>query len=286
MSNSVLTRAEEFMWKNARLLERRRFSYHFKGGSRGSVIEALRAYQNDDGGFGNALEPDIRCPDSQPVPVQHAIEFLDEVGFDEALVQQACDWLMMNTTAEGGVPWLLPSALAYPRAWWWNCEENPVASLNPTAAIAGVLHKNNFKHDWLDRAASYCWSKIADFEAAEMHQTGVVLTFLYHVPDRQRAEVEIKRIIESMLAGGLVADADDTNYVRKPLDWAPTPEHPLFNYFRQERIDANLDAIISEQQEDGGWDISFDTTTPACRLEWRGWLTLSRLQTLRAFGRV
>lgn len=286
MSNSILEQAEEFIWQNARLLERRRFAYHFKGGSRESVVEAIRAYQNDDGGFGNALEPDIRCPDSQPVPVQHAVEFLDEVGFDDAMVQRACDWLLTVTTSEGGVPWLLPSALAYPRAWWWKTEENPAASLNPTAAIAGLLHKNDFKHEWLDQATAYCWSKIKSFEAAEMHDTGTALKFLYHVPDRQRAEAEIARLVEIMLAGDLVADVDDTNYVRKPLDWAPTPDHPLSRHFQQERINANLEAIIGEQQEDGGWDISFDATTPACRLEWRGWVTLSRMKTLRAYGRL
>lgn len=52
----------------------------FKDGSPNYVVDALRLYQNADGGFGNALEPDIRCPDSQPVPVQYALKVLDPVG--------------------------------------------------------------------------------------------------------------------------------------------------------------------------------------------------------------
>ena len=142
MGSSIFDRAETFIWQNARLLERQQFAYHFKGGSRASVIAALRAYQNSDGGFGNALEPDVRCPESQPVPVQHAFEILDTVGFDREMVQQTCDYLMMIATPEGGVPWLLPSAHHYPRASWWNTVDSPPASLNPTAAIAGLLHKN------------------------------------------------------------------------------------------------------------------------------------------------
>ena len=82
---SVFDHAETFIWSNARLLERRLFAYHFRGGARQAVLAALRAYQNEDGGFGQALEPDIRCPDSQPVPVQHALEIMDAVGADAVI---------------------------------------------------------------------------------------------------------------------------------------------------------------------------------------------------------
>src|SRR5512143_3446799 len=130
---NLFERAEEFIWHNARLLERRLFDFHFRSGSSHAVLSALRAYQNEDGGFGNALEPDIRCPDSQPVPVQHALEVLDTVGLMQGIAQPVCDYLLTITTHEGGVPWLLPTALAYPRAPWWTTNDSPSASLNPTA---------------------------------------------------------------------------------------------------------------------------------------------------------
>ena len=38
----------------------------FEDGPAEPVIEALRGYRNPDGGFGHALEPDVRCPSSQP----------------------------------------------------------------------------------------------------------------------------------------------------------------------------------------------------------------------------
>jgi hypothetical protein len=285
-TTDTFARGEEFIWKNARLLERQRFAYHFKGGSRESVLTALRAYQNADGGFGNALEPDIRCPESQPVPVQHALEFLDTVGFETKMVQRACDYLMTITTSEGGVPFVLPSVLHYPRAPWWNTDDNPPASLNPTAAIAGLLHKNGVQHEWLDRATAFCWSKIGGLQPTEMHELGAVLTFLYHAPDRRRADQELSRLIEPMFAAGLVAGAHDTGYVRKPLDWAPTPEHPLRKHFRQEEIQANLEAIVVGQQADGGWNIPWQAVSPGCELEWRGWVTLGALQTLQANGQL
>lgn len=107
--NDIFQRAEEFMWHNARLLERMRFAFHFQHGSPDAVLAALRGYENVDGGFGNALEPDIRCPDSQPVPVQHALECMDAVGFDAEVAQRTCDFLASISTEEGGVPFVLPS---------------------------------------------------------------------------------------------------------------------------------------------------------------------------------
>lgn len=290
MYDSLFERAEEFIWKNARLLERRRFAYHFKGGTCDDVLAALRAYQNVDGGFGQALEPDIRCPESQPVPVQHALEFMGEVGTDAdgggEMVRRACNYLMTITTSEGGVPWLLPSALNYPRAPWWQTEAEPPASLNPTAAIAGLLYKHNVEHPWLTDAAAYCWAKITELQPTEMHEIGCVLTFLYHAPDRARAERELARLVEGMVAAGLIANAADEGYVRKPLDWAPTPDHPLRQYFTNEQIEANLEALAAGQQADGGWTIPWPPLSPACELEWRGWVTVSALLTLRANGRL
>ncbi len=106
---NLFERAEEFIWHNARLIERQLFDFHFRSGSSQAVLSALRAYQNEDGGFGNALEPDIRCPESQPVPTQHALAILDVIGFDEIMVQRICDFLISITTEEGGVPFVLPS---------------------------------------------------------------------------------------------------------------------------------------------------------------------------------
>ena len=286
MSQSILERAEAFIWKNARLLERQLFAYHFKNDSPESVRAILLAYQNKDGGFGHALEPDIRCPDSQPVPVEHALKILDTIGFDEQIAKQACDYLTTISTPEGGVPWLLPSAHAYPRAPWWNAQENLPASLNPTAGIVATLHKNHFQHNWVTSATEFCWSKIATLQPTEMHEMGVVLSFLYNASDQDRAQKERDRIITPFLQSDLVADVNDTSYVRKPLDWAGTPDHPLRKHFKPEDIEANLDVLIADQQEDGGWNITWPATSPTCELEWRGWVTLEKLLTLKANGRL
>lgn len=283
---TILEQAELFVWRNGRLLERARFAFHFLDGSGEAVRRALLAYQNEDGGFGNGLEPDIRCPDSQPVPAQHALEFLDEVGFDAEIAGRVCDYLATITTAEGGVPWLMPSAHQYPRAPWWQAEAGLPASLNPTAAIVGLLHKNNFHHPWLVGATAFCWSAIEALDPTEFHTAGTALTFLFHAPDQTRAAKEMDRLFQQMRTNQLVADVDAEGYVRKPLDWAPTPDHPLRSCFSSEAIEASLDGVMAEQKEDGGWDIPWPPLSAGCHLEWRGWVTVEKLRLLKGNGRL
>ena len=82
------------MLRNARLLDRHLFAYLLDGAPSEPAIDALRAYRNADGGFGNALEPDKRCPDSHPVDTEVALGILDFVdGFNDPTVGALCDWL-------------------------------------------------------------------------------------------------------------------------------------------------------------------------------------------------
>ena len=55
---SILDNGSEFIWRNARALERSIFEYRFSDGSPERILSIVRSYQNEDGGFGHALEPD------------------------------------------------------------------------------------------------------------------------------------------------------------------------------------------------------------------------------------
>lgn len=282
-----LAAATDFVWRTARLLERRRFAYLFLDGEREAVVEALRPYQNPDGGFGNALEPDVRAPVSQPIPTWTALCILDEAeAFGDPMVARACDYLLSISTAEGGVPYVLPSVRDYPRAPWWETEDQPPAALNPTAAIAALLHKHHVEHPWLVAATDYCWDKLDELDDTSAYEMRAVLPFLDFAPDRQRAERVFDRIGPKILEQHLVAlspaAGEDTH---SPLDFAPTPTSLARRLFSDTLVEAHLDALASAQQEDGGWTINWLAWNPATTLEWRGVVTIRALVTLRAYGR-
>jgi hypothetical protein len=282
-----LSKATDFMWRTARLLERRRFAYFFLNGGRQAVLEALRPYQNPGGGFGNGLEPDIRAPVSQPVPTWTALCILDEAeAFVDPMVIGACDYLLSITTAEGGVPFVLPPVRDYPHAPWWEAGDQPPASLNPTAAIAALLHKHRVEHPWLAAATEYCWRKLDSMDTTDPYEMRAVLPFLDFVPDRQRAEKVFARVGPKILEQNLVALTPTTQEeTHTPLNFAPHPQSLARRLFSDQVIEAHLAALASAQQEDGGWQFNWLAWNPAAALEWRGIVTIEALVTLRAYGR-
>lgn len=287
----VFAWAANFIWTNARLLDRQRFACNFLGAPSDSVVVALRPYQNADGGFGNALEPDKRCPDSQPVDVETALRVLDDLDdaaiWRDPMIGRVLGFLEAITTSEGGIPWVLPSVRNYPRAPWWDAGDNPPASVNPTAAIAGLLIKHGISHPWIERASAFCWRKLADDPTEDVHSLLCLLTFLENAPDRPRAERELNRIGERILSRGLAElDPAGEGYVKKPLDWAPTPTCWAAQLFDDKLLEAHLDALVARQQPDVGWAISWPPLSPLVELEWRGFVTVEALKTLRAYGRL
>ena len=89
----------------------------------------------------------MRASVSQPVPTWTALCILDEAeAFADPMVMRACEYLQSITAAEGGVPFALPSVRDYPHVPWWESADQPPAALNPTAAIAALLHKHHIAH--------------------------------------------------------------------------------------------------------------------------------------------
>jgi hypothetical protein len=284
----VLEAAAGFLWRSGRLLDRYRFAHRFLGGERTPVLAALAAYQNPDGGFGNALEPDLRGPASQPEPVEVAFWVLDELdAMDHPMVAAACDWLASVSTDEGGVPFVLPSALAHPRAPWWQTEPDPPAALVPTAAIAGLLHKHRVDHPWGRGATAFTWRAVEAMTEPGAYEIRSVLPFLEHVDDRDRAEAAFRRVGALALERGLVAlDPAAEGEVHGPLDFAPSPGAMARRLFGDEVIEAHLDHLQAAQRPDGGWTVNFPAWTEAAGLEWRAWVTVHNLGVLRAYGRL
>jgi hypothetical protein len=281
-----LAAAEQFLLREGRLLERRGFELRYRDGSAAAVFAALIPYRNDDGGFGNALESDIRGRSSQPVPLERALELLDEIDvFDSEVVAAGCDWLSSVSTDEGGVPFVLETVEDGPHAPWW--EPTGKAYINPTAGIAGVLYKRGVDHPWLEGATAFCWTALErDFESIGPDDAVSILAFLEHVPDRERADAMFERLGKRILDKLVALDPGASGYVKSPLEYAPQPGRLGRRLFDDATIDAHLDAVAEKQQEDGGWPITWEPPSAAAVSEWRGFVTLRVLGVLDDYGRL
>lgn len=287
LHDTDLARAADFMRHNGRLIDRHRFAMHFRGGGAGPVLAALRPYENADGGYGHALEPDLRGEGSQPVPAQHALQFLHEAGADDdPAVARTAGYVSSITAAGGGVPFVLPTVRDTPHGPWWQTPDDPPGNINPTGALAGMLHRAGSGHPWLGPATDFCWRHLEDADIEPgAYDALSVLTFLDHVPDRDRAEAVFTRVRDA-LAAPVSLDPHAEGPRHLPLDFAPAPGGHGRRLFTDDVIDAHLDALVGAQDDDGGWDVDFLSWTPITRPEWRGFITVERLRTLRAYGRL
>src|SRR5271165_6437593 len=288
MNTPDLNSAAQFLAGSGRVLEKRRFSRLFGDGEAGPVSAAVGAYRNPDGGFGHGLEPDCRCPASQPAAAEQAIRILDEADtWDAALVGGACDWLQLNAAAGGGATFVEPSVLRWPHAPWWVPEEGRPASLIATGLIAGTLHARGAEHPWLDRATEVMWSRIGELSAPSAYEMLGVCRFLDRVPDRERAERAFDRAGPLLLDGKLVTlDPDEPGEVHGPLEFAPRPQSLARQLFDENTVAVHLDHLADDQREDGGWTFSWFEWSAAAALDWRGVMTVEALLVLRRNGRM
>lgn len=295
-SGDVFERARTFIYSSARLLDRMRFAYLFENGSKEKVLQALRAYQNEDGGFGHALEPDMRCPDSQPVATEVGLYILNEVkSCDTEIFDGVLSYLKSITLSGGGLPRSTTRVNDYPHAPWWITEQDDIPSINPTGSIVGMLMAQNARIDfydepWFRSHISFLWNCLEENLPNDFHDAMQWIPFLEHVEKVTGQDTErvnhYRAILDHWLSGpkGIERDENAEGYVHKVLDYAPEPESYASRIVSDEEVNRHLDWFISTQQEDGGWGISFPSVSVANEQEWRGWLTVERLKILKAYG--
>jgi hypothetical protein len=102
---------------------------------------------------------------------------------------------------------------------------------------------------------------------------------------RNRAAIEQLR--PNLDADGSVAVRGGTENERlTPLTLSARPAARSRALFTEDQIEADLDRLEQEQQDDGGWTFDWLAWSQGQSVETRGAVTLQALATLGAHGRV
>ena len=152
LTDKQIDLTKDFIFREGRLLERKLFEYFFENGSKRSCVQALQAYQNPDGGFGNGIEPDLLCPTSTAIGAETAMYILDVIDyFDDELFGDLINWIVSNQNLEGYIPHPPATLGKYPhQPWWSNPDDNRIL------VLAGLLKKWGVENDQLfSRARVY-----------------------------------------------------------------------------------------------------------------------------------
>src|SRR5262249_20445325 len=229
-------------------------------------------------------EPDLRCPSSQPAPTLYALEILNEAGAaDGELARGARGWVASIAEPDGAVPSVLPGFDDYPHAPWFTPEPGSILTL----ALAAVLHVGRVADgDWLASATDWCWRAIATNEQPRGYWLKYACAFLDAVPDEDRARRAIASLAGRVDASAVSPVGGVEGEALRALDLSPRPHSRSRGLVGDPQIEAHLDAVESEQQEDGGWMFDWLAWSPAQRTDWRGNVTIRALTWLRDNGRL
>jgi hypothetical protein len=156
-------KSKAFLYKNGRLIERKLFEYFFENGTQQACLKALTAYQNEDGGFGNGIEPDLSCPDSSAIGAETAMVILEWIGCQHTEVAyRLVDWIITHQNAGGFIQHPPENMVNYPyQPWWKNPDKERILSL------AGILKKWGYDRPVFYQKARNCYSNLpfpADIE--------------------------------------------------------------------------------------------------------------------------
>ena len=120
---AVFSQIRACIYRYARQVEAAWWRCLFENGSSGEVVAALRAYQNEDGGFGNGLEPDCANPGTTPAATFLAYSRLRSVGRDGKDEPMIRDIMRYVENTEHFTD----------RGWLWAVPSSPVVMVSTTS---------------------------------------------------------------------------------------------------------------------------------------------------------
>jgi hypothetical protein len=299
LSRSLYDKAVHFLNHDARPLERALYAYHFAGSPASDVLNAVATFQNADGGFGHALEPDMRLNDSSVIATTVAFQHFRELNLsaDNPILANACRYLL-NIYDSSHVNWPIipPNVDDAPHApWWVHSGDLENSKSNPRAEIAGYL--NEYPQHFPDEMRETVTRSVVDYlldqpDQLEMHDLMcyIRLSETPNLSDNTRQTLLEK--LKCVVANTVEHDPEKwKNYGLPPLSVIASPDSPFADLFT-DSIHQNLDFIIDRQNEDGTWkpNWSWGDQWPDAweqtKHDWMGVITLDNLRKLRAFGRL
>jgi len=290
---------------HGRAVEQARLAFHFDGGRAAELYTALLPYQNEDGGFGHALEPDLRTPASSAIATQQGLMLLREVGApsSEPLVQRAVAFLLA-TLDQVSLRWEIvpPAVEEAPHAPWWRYGESAGSEdgfqSNPRAALIGFLCEHQslvpapLLHQLLAAQLAHLAAQPTD-QGIDMHALPCYLILAMSpnlpAPLRETLVTTLRQAVQ----GTVTTDpADFTGYTLLPLDVAPRPDALLATTVERTAVDVQLDALIEAQLADGSWPVPWswafvdEAAWAQAERDWKGAIALKNLRVLADYGRI
>lgn len=297
-------KAKGFVYRNARPLDLARFQFHFENGSVDEVLCALSFYQNDDGGFAYAIEPDNWNVDSTPIGTWVATTILREIGFTDSshpIIKGILNYLGSGKDFADG-KWFntVPSNNDYPHAVWWSCENKGVTSDNPTASLVGFVLRFADRTSLLYQKVSAIATKIvAEFienPTDEQHTVRCFAELLGYCEEIENFDlfdlITFRNAVIKRENDIICKDTDKwtTEYVCTPSFFF-FRKNNIFQYISRELYEYEAEVLSNTQLSDGSYPITWQWYTDYKEFEisanwWKSDIIIRNMLYLQELGKI
>ncbi|TNE48097.1 MAG: hypothetical protein EP343_17500 [Deltaproteobacteria bacterium] len=303
LSAQAFQAAKRFIENHARPLDQARLRFHLQGGPVDDVWDALTAFQNEDGGFGHGIEPDVQTPASSVLGTSIALQILRETKapMSHPIVKDTVRYLVTQYDAERKCwPMLAPESQDAPHApWWEGYEQLPQRFgdflINPRVEILGYLLDYGLlvPPAILEQVVPEVSAGVRDWpESLEMHDLlcYVRLAGTKQLPHNIQVELlpKLQKSIEDKVGH---SPEEWVKYSLKPTMVVRSPDSPFVESVAP-WLESNFAFEVEQQHEDGSWKPSwswgdfYPETWPKAQQAWAGKLTVEQLILFHNFGKL
>lgn len=288
---------KSYLQKHARKLDLYLYEHLFESAGSTPIISELSTYQNPDGGFGNALEPDLRLPDSSVLATTVAFQYLSQIdiGTNHAMINNAIRYLLStHDNARNGWVNIPTTADKYPRAPWWSYEsaKSSVEWGNPSAEVLGYLLKyaNDADAGLIRKLSERALSRLSEIDEPEPHEIKCYIR-LYESAGQELQELLYELIAKHIMLVTKTNPKDWQGYVSKPLTFINSPTSPFTNLFEENLLLENAQFLQKQVIDNNHWEPTWEwgrfyNDWAKAKQEWSGKITVENLQILKAFGLI
>lgn len=295
LSKENFLKAEKYIQQHARPLDKLVFEFFFQNIPTDEVIKELKKFQNEDGGFGHGVEPDIRSSLSSPISTTYAIQYLERLNLNSKtdIIDKALKYFEI-TYKPDTQQWysISPEITDSPHAPWWSFQEETAKSEenwgNPTVEILGYLIKYGESKKYT-KAFEKAIQRLKNKKSIETHELQCYFRLYKSLP-KESAELIEKELFTHIKKTVEIDTSKWQGYVTKPLTFVESMDSPLYEEF-SELIQLELDMKIYSQEVNGGWNPSWEWGTypelwKEVKVELTGLITVNNLVLLDKFGRI
>jgi hypothetical protein len=269
-------KARHFIYQNGSHWEKALFRYLFEDGPVSHFHKALKAYKNDDNGFGHGFEYDIKCPDSHPLALEFMLGVFRDTGVPIGDVFEGTAEWVENNQLENGALTNPSKLLDYPFSPWWGGGGQTIP-----ASITGNLIRHGLCSELISSRTAY-WVKDnlnvdqikkTDWLFMNYHAVDYFTNVEQTIENRALKKVALEQVVKCT---AVIPEKQYFTY----FQFAPAPDCEVGKATPEELVGKFLDYLEGAQREDGGWDDEHGLAY------WQPYFTIVILNALRNYGRL